>query len=181
MKKSEAHKYFITAPQCLRSLILTLCHWFLLSLILTLSNWCLILHILTLSHWCLISLIVKIEPLMSDINHLNDPLMSDITHFNTEPLMPDIIILTPRHWCLILYKWCILLRFTSEFVNPRIVMFTQGEAEVNVTFEGWLILMLTENEYTNWYVIWHCLSFLSFISSIFYIYEFTQVRYSECT
>ena len=33
-----------------------------------------------------------------------------------------------------------------------------GEAEVNITFEGWLILMLTEKEWTNCFVIWHCLS-----------------------
>ena len=29
----------------------------------------------------------------------------------------------------------------------------QGEAEVNITFEGWLILMLTETECTNCFVI----------------------------
>ena len=39
----------------------------------------------------------------------------------------------------------------------------RGEAEVNITFEGWLILMLTEKECTNCFVIWHCLSFPSFI------------------
>ena len=33
------------------------------------------------------------------------------------------------------------------------------EAEVNITFEGWLILMLNENECTNCFVICHCLSF----------------------
>ena len=36
----------------------------------------------------------------------------------------------------------------------------RGEAEVNITFEGWLILMLTEKECTNCFVIWHCLSFI---------------------
>ena len=29
----------------------------------------------------------------------------------------------------------------------------RGEAEVNITFEGWLILMLTEKECTNCFVI----------------------------
>ena len=39
----------------------------------------------------------------------------------------------------------------------------RGEAEVIIIFEGWLILMLTEKECTNCFVIWHCLSFPSFI------------------
>ena len=43
----------------------------------------------------------------------------------------------------------------------------RGKAEVNITFAGWLILMLTEKECTNWFVVWYCLSFPSFIKSIF--------------
>ena len=35
-----------------------------------------------------------------------------------------------------------------------------GESEVHITFEGWLILMLTEKECANSFVIWHCLSFI---------------------
>ena len=42
-----------------------------------------------------------------------------------------------------------------------------GEAEVNITFEGCIILMLTEKECTYSFVIWHCLSFLSSIFRIF--------------
>ena len=29
----------------------------------------------------------------------------------------------------------------------------QGKAEVNITFEGWLILMLTKKECTNYFAI----------------------------
>ena len=38
----------------------------------------------------------------------------------------------------------------------------RGEA-VNITFEGWLILMLTEKNAPIVFFIWHCLSFPSFI------------------
>ena len=39
----------------------------------------------------------------------------------------------------------------------------RGEAEKNITFEGWLILLSTEKECTYCFVIWHCFSFPSFI------------------
>ena len=42
----------------------------------------------------------------------------------------------------LLYNRCIILRFTSVFVNL-------GFASVNNTFEGWLIMVLTEKEHTN--------------------------------
>ena len=38
-----------------------------------------------------------------------------------------------------------------------------GKAEVNITYEGGLILMLTEKECTYCFVICHCFSFPSFI------------------
>ena len=41
-----------------------------------------------------------------------------------------------------------------------------GEAEVNITFEGRLILMLIEKEYTYCFAIWHFLYIPSFILSI---------------
>ena len=51
---------------------------------------------------------------------------------------------------LTLYNWCILLRLTSGFVNPRTDVH-RGEAEVNITFEGWLIQMLTEKISINFF------------------------------
>ena len=65
-------------------------------------------------------------------------------------------------------------------VNLRICQPENGdvhrrEAQVNITFEGWLILMLTEKEYTNCFVIWHCLSFPSFIKSIFIFIKLNQM------
>ena len=39
----------------------------------------------------------------------------------------------------------------------------RSEGEVNITFEGRLILMLTEKECTSCFVIWPGLSFPSFI------------------
>ena len=52
-------------------------------------------------------------------------------------------------------------------VNIKICQPENSEAEVNITFEGWLILVLIEKECTNCFVIWHCLSFSCFILSIF--------------
>ena len=65
--------------------------------------------------------------------------------------------------------WSYIIQLMHSFeVNIRICQpensdVHRGEAEVNITFEGWLILMLTEKECTNCFVIWHCLSFPSFI------------------
>ena len=50
----------------------------------------------------------------------------------------------------------------------------RGEAEVNSTFEGWLILMLTEEACTNCFVIWHCLYFPRFISSLFILINYSS-------
>ena len=46
----------------------------------------------------------------------------------------------------------------------------RGEAEVNITFEGWLILMLTEKECTNCFVTWLCLSFPSLFKVFSYYF-----------
>ena len=40
----------------------------------------------------------------------------------------------------------------------------QGEAEMNITLEGWLILKLPGKECTNCFVIWYCFSFPNFLS-----------------
>ena len=46
----------------------------------------------------------------------------------------------------------------------------RGKSELNITFEGWLILMLAEKECTNWFVIWHCMSpFPKFISPYIFV------------
>ena len=50
--------------------------------------------------------------------------------------------------------------FNIRICQPENSDVHRGEAEVNITFEGWLILMLTEKECTNCFVIWHCLSFI---------------------
>ena len=57
----------------------------------------------------------------------------------------------------------------------------RGKAKVNITFECRLILMLTKTECTNCFVLWNCLSFPFFTSSLFHIYKYTQVRCPWCT
>ena len=68
---------------------------------------------------------------------------------------------------------CSIMQLMHSFdVNIRICWLENsdvywGEDEVNIIFEGWLILVLTENECTNSFVIWHCPSFPNFIASLF--------------
>ena len=81
--------------------------------------------------------------------------------------------------CIMLhFMICNIIQLMHSFeVNMRICQPENsdvhgGEAKGNITFEGSLILMLTEKECTNCFVIWHCLSFPSFI------YKFTQASCS---
>ena len=71
-------------------------------------------------------------------------------------------------FCRLTFAYSIIQLMHSWEVNTGICQpensdVHRGEAEVNITFEGWLILMLTEKECTNCFVIWHCLSFPSCI------------------
>lgn len=65
-----------------------------------------------------------------------------------------------------LYNWC---RESDVY---------RDEAGVDITFEGWLILMLIEKECIYCFVIWQCLSSPNFISSSVI---FTWIKCSKCT
>ena len=61
--------------------------------------------------------------------------------------------------CLIAIKNHVIIQLMHSFevdiriCQPKKSDVHRGEAEVNITFEGWLILMLTEKECTNCFVI----------------------------